>query len=228
MLTPSLFAAATLVDLVDTHHDADIRDADRLAAAVREVRPDVVIHLAAQPLRPDLILCSTATRTRQTLAPLAAVWSPAPPISLERGLYLASEDALLGRLRAVTGDAGGTHEPQQRKLPHPEIGRTGTAQRAAGGALPEELAGARLELLLQLAASAPRYEAVRSDYERVLRQRNALLKGGVRDADARTTLEVFDAQLARAGADLIRARLRAEQMHELSRPRRADSRHPWR
>ena len=59
-----------------------------------------------------------------------------------------------------------------------------------------------------LAASAPRYEAVRSDYERVLRQRNALLKGGVRDADARTTLEVFDAQLARTGADLIRARLR--------------------
>jgi len=59
-----------------------------------------------------------------------------------------------------------------------------------------------------LAASAPRYEAVRTDYERVLRQRNALLKGGVRDADARTTLEVFDAQLARTGSDLIRARLR--------------------
>lgn len=59
-----------------------------------------------------------------------------------------------------------------------------------------------------LAASAPRYEAVRSDYERVLRQRNALLKGGVRDTEARTTLEVFDAQLARTGADLIRARLR--------------------
>lgn len=59
-----------------------------------------------------------------------------------------------------------------------------------------------------LAASAPRYEAVRTDYDRVLRQRNALLKGGVRDAEARTTLEVFDAQLARVGADLIRARLR--------------------
>ncbi|MFM7060657.1 MAG: DNA replication/repair protein RecF [Actinomycetes bacterium] len=59
-----------------------------------------------------------------------------------------------------------------------------------------------------LAASAPRYEALRSDYERVLRQRNALLKGGLRDADALPTLEVFDAQLARAGAELIRARLR--------------------
>jgi len=59
-----------------------------------------------------------------------------------------------------------------------------------------------------LAASAPRYEALRSEYERVLRQRNALLKGGLRDADALPTLEVFDVQLARAGAELIRARLR--------------------
>ena len=48
--TPSLFAAANLVDLVDTHHEADIRDTARLAAAVREARPDLVIHLAAQPL----------------------------------------------------------------------------------------------------------------------------------------------------------------------------------
>lgn len=59
-----------------------------------------------------------------------------------------------------------------------------------------------------LAASAPRYESLRTDYDRVLRQRNALLKGGVRDEEARATLEVFDAQLARAGAELLRARLR--------------------
>jgi CDP-glucose 4,6-dehydratase len=48
--TPSLFAAARFADLVDTHHEADIRDTARLAAAVREARPDLVIHLAAQPL----------------------------------------------------------------------------------------------------------------------------------------------------------------------------------
>jgi CDP-glucose 4,6-dehydratase len=35
--TPSLFEAARLVDLVETHHEADIRDAARLAAAVRAV-----------------------------------------------------------------------------------------------------------------------------------------------------------------------------------------------
>ena len=55
---------------------------------------------------------------------------------------------------------------------------------------------------------APRYEATRADFERVLKQRNALLRGGLRGPDALTTLDVFDAQLARAGSDLVRGRLR--------------------
>ena len=62
-----------------------------------------------------------------------------------------------------------------------------------------------------LVASAPRYAGVRADYDRVLKQRNALLKtaflarrsGG---ADMRT-LDVWDAHLARSGADLLGARL---------------------
>ncbi|MBI2739955.1 MAG: histidine phosphatase family protein [Rhodospirillales bacterium] len=62
-------------------------------------------RIARQGPRPDLILCSTAMRTRQTLAPLLKrLDGPAPPISLENGLYLASEDALLVRLRAVADD----------------------------------------------------------------------------------------------------------------------------
>jgi phosphohistidine phosphatase len=62
-------------------------------------------HLARHGPRPDLILCSTAMRTRQTLAPLLKrLGSPAPPISLENGLYLASEGALLARLQAVADD----------------------------------------------------------------------------------------------------------------------------
>jgi DNA replication and repair protein RecF len=60
------------------------------------------------------------------------------------------------------------------------------------------------ELLVMLAA---RYDAARSDFERVLKQRNALLRGGVRD-DARTTLAVFDDQLVTAAAELVRGRLR--------------------
>src|SRR4051812_11043970 len=64
-----------------------------------EAMADYIVEKAP---RPELILCSTALRTRQTLAPLVQrLAAPAPPISLEKGLYLASEQALLARLRAV-------------------------------------------------------------------------------------------------------------------------------
>ncbi|MBS2962113.1 DNA replication/repair protein RecF [Actinocrinis puniceicyclus] len=66
-----------------------------------------------------------------------------------------------------------------------------------------------------LVARAPRYAGVRADYERALKQRNALLKsasmmrraargGQVPDL---STLDVWDAHLAKAGAHLLAARL---------------------
>ena len=58
-----------------------------------------------------------------------------------------------------------------------------------------------------LAMLSPRYDAARTDYERVLKQRNALLRSGVRDDEARTTLDVFDDQLIHAAAELVRGRL---------------------
>jgi DNA replication and repair protein RecF len=58
-----------------------------------------------------------------------------------------------------------------------------------------------------LVAITPRYEAARADYERVLRQRNALLRHGVSGPDGPSTLEVFDAQLVKAGGELVRGRL---------------------
>ena len=62
-------------------------------------------HIAHHEPRPGLILCSTAMRTRQTLAPLVKrLAAPAPPIAMERGLYLASEDVLLAHLQAVGDD----------------------------------------------------------------------------------------------------------------------------
>ncbi|MBX9943902.1 MAG: histidine phosphatase family protein [Reyranella sp.] len=64
-------------------------------------------EIARNAPHPDLILCSTATRTRQTLAPLIArLGAPAPKISLEDELYLAAEDALLARLQAVDDAVG--------------------------------------------------------------------------------------------------------------------------
>lgn len=62
-------------------------------------------HIAQSEPTPDLILCSTAVRTRQTLAPLVKrLGTPAPPIALEKELYLASEGTLLARLQAVSDE----------------------------------------------------------------------------------------------------------------------------
>ncbi len=65
-----------------------------------------------------------------------------------------------------------------------------------------------------IVARWPRLAGVRADYERIVRQRNTLLKslsgrarGGPPPADAEATLEVWDTHLARAGAELLEARL---------------------
>jgi DNA replication and repair protein RecF len=85
---------------------------------------------------------------------------------------------------------------------------------------PEDLAlvkgdpGERRRFLDELVtARSPRMAAVRSDYERVLKQRNTLLKSaamarrhGGRSMDM-STLDVWDQHLARAGAELLAQRL---------------------
>lgn len=55
----------------------------------------------------------------------------------------------------------------------------------------------------------PKNAALRSDVERILKQRNALLRGvhGKLDADAAFTLDVWDAKLAESGERLLAARL---------------------
>ncbi len=75
-------------------HDRPLNPRGRRAAEL------MANYLVIKGPLPDLILCSTATRTRQTLAPLLErLTVPAPPIALENGLYLASSDVLLNRLR---------------------------------------------------------------------------------------------------------------------------------
>jgi DNA replication and repair protein RecF len=84
---------------------------------------------------------------------------------------------------------------------------------------PEDLAlvrgdpGERRRFLDELLVlRAPRYAGVRADYDRVLRQRNALLKssGHARRAGSKGdigTLDVWDGHLARHGAELLGGRL---------------------
>lgn len=57
--------------------------------------------MAERQYRPDLVLCSTAKRTRQTLELLLPALASAPPVQYEDALYLASSRALLARLRQV-------------------------------------------------------------------------------------------------------------------------------
>ncbi|MBH1934730.1 DNA replication/repair protein RecF [Streptomyces sp. AV19] len=85
---------------------------------------------------------------------------------------------------------------------------------------PEDLAlvkgdpGERRRFLDELiTARSPRMAGVRSDYERVLKQRNTLLKSaamarrhGGRSVDM-STLDIWDQHLARAGAELLARRL---------------------
>ena len=67
-----------------------------------------------------------------------------------------------------------------------------------------------------LVATAPRYAGLRADYERVLKQRTALLKSAGGKAHLRgparesmtATLDAWDAQLARTGAPLLAGRMR--------------------
>lgn len=84
---------------------------------------------------------------------------------------------------------------------------------------PEDLAmvkgdpGERRRFLDELlTARAPRFAGVRSDYDRVLKQRNALLRSAAAHrrapgAEMLATLDVWDSHLARAGAELLAGRL---------------------
>lgn len=69
-------------------------------------------------------------------------------------------------------------------------------------------AGRRRFLDDVLVAMHPRYDALRSDVDRILKQRNALLKGagGRLDESAAFTLDVWDAKLVESGGALAAAR----------------------
>lgn len=48
--TTNLFSVASVASLLKSHATADVRDADAMQQALREADPEIVFHLAAQPL----------------------------------------------------------------------------------------------------------------------------------------------------------------------------------
>ena len=80
----------------------ELSDIERpLAPRGRRDAPTMADYMREHDYRPHLILCSPATRTRETLALLRPVLGPDIPVEYDRKLYLGSPDLLLQRLRDV-------------------------------------------------------------------------------------------------------------------------------
>lgn len=58
-------------------------------------------HFRELAADPELVLCSSSVRTRETLDLLLPGFATTPIIAIERGLYLAGADSMLTRLRRV-------------------------------------------------------------------------------------------------------------------------------
>jgi phosphohistidine phosphatase len=103
-------------------------DFDRpLSGRGRRAAPAMADYMAAQHYRPDLILCSPAARTRETLALMQPHLGSTPPAQFDQHLYLATADELLRRLQAVRPDVGSLlligHNPSLERLAAKLAGR---------------------------------------------------------------------------------------------------------
>jgi phosphohistidine phosphatase len=78
------------------------QDQDRpLAARGQRDAPNIGAWIAAQDLKPDFVLVSTAARTRQTWQLVAPCLDDTPTVEERDDLYLASPEHLLSAINAV-------------------------------------------------------------------------------------------------------------------------------
>jgi phosphohistidine phosphatase len=67
----------------------------------QETAPKIGAYLAHANLTPDLVICSTAKRTRQTFNLVASAFSKSPPAIFEDRLYLTDRATILNLIRAT-------------------------------------------------------------------------------------------------------------------------------
>ncbi len=67
----------------------------------RRAAPVMASYLADTGAVPDLVLCSSALRARQTLDRMVHDFDPRPEIRSDDGLYLAEHREILSRIRAI-------------------------------------------------------------------------------------------------------------------------------
>ena len=97
-------------------HELDVPDAQRpLTVRGRRQSAEVGAALAAAGLVPDLVLCSSSVRTRQTWELAKATLGVEPPVTVSDELYDAGVDQVLAAVRAADEAAGVVlvvgHEP---------------------------------------------------------------------------------------------------------------------
>jgi phosphohistidine phosphatase len=114
--------------------DASMQDFDRpLARRGEEAAPRMGAYMAAEGIEPQLILCSPATRARQTLDLVLPKLAGDPSLEFEDGLYLASSSGLLARIRKVRANV------KCLMLVGHDPGMHGLAVELAGQGRPEDL-----------------------------------------------------------------------------------------
>ena len=101
-------------------------DAERiLAARGREAAPRVGAYMAHHGLKPDLVICSIATRARETWDLVAPEFKQQPPVAYEDRIYESGVDALLAVIKEtqaavhalmLVGHNPGLHDLAQRLI----------------------------------------------------------------------------------------------------------------
>ncbi len=101
--------------------DEGLRDEDSPLAARGERAADrIQDYLEAEGIRPELVLCSSALRARQTLARVLPGLGTDLEIRVEPSLYTFDADALLDRLGRISSDVNSAmlvgHNPAMEDL----------------------------------------------------------------------------------------------------------------
>lgn len=87
--------------------DPGLRDHDRpLSGRGERAAVAMADHLRREGIAPDLVLCSTARRTVDTLAAIRSGLPASSEVETSRQLYEVGAEALLERLRRVPGTVG--------------------------------------------------------------------------------------------------------------------------
>jgi phosphohistidine phosphatase len=115
--------------------DPDLEDFDRpLALRGERACESMARYIALADIRPDLVLCSAALRTGQTVEGVRPALGDQAVVKLYRGLYLAGPQAMLSRLRRTADDVRSVmlvgHNPGMQSL----------AMRLAGSGVEADLA----------------------------------------------------------------------------------------